>query len=293
MDFLLPARKVKHAAFVARKRVRRGYVRARDLAFTAYSAMVPFTFDVDRHRSAWGELPRMYFLHRDPPPGCSTDRPVQRKIFVLWTGENDLTPNRAKGLQSIDDRNPGSVVLVTPKNLDDYIVPGKPLHSAYRHLSLVHRADYLRAYLMHHHGGGYSDIKVCRHSWVGAFERFESDPALWIIGYPEIGSDMCGGRDPRLGHEIRRRYRSLVGFGAFICRPGTPLTAEWLRELDRRLDYYSEELAQHPGDAWGENPGYPILWIELGADVLNPLQLKYLDHVGQDPMLLPQLTDHR
>ena len=48
---------------------------------------------------------------------------------------------------------------MTPANLQDWVVAGHPLHPAYNDLSLVHRSDYLRAYLLHHHGGGYCDLK--------------------------------------------------------------------------------------------------------------------------------------
>lgn len=294
MDWLAAARKAKHALFLTRKRGRRAYVQCRDVAFTVYDSLVPHRFDMDRHRNSWGELPRMYFLHRDPPAGARTDLTVPRVIYAVWTGNNPLTPNRIRGLEALREKNPTTtLILVTPENLHKYEVDGAPIHPSYEHLSLNHRSDYLRAYLMHHHGGGYSDIKVATQPWTAAFDQIDSDDRLWAVGYQEVGSDRCGGRDAGLGHEIRRRYRSIIGFGAFICRPGTPLTAEWLRELDRRLDYYAEELAEHPGNTWGDNPGYPILWIELGSDVFNPLQLKYLKHIGQNAVVFPELDNHR
>lgn len=294
MDILMAARRLKHQGLVERRRVKRGYVASRNVAFTVYDALVPYTFRPERHRDRFGNLPRMYFLDRPSPPGTETNRAVPHCIYALWTGDNELTAGRKLGLSSLRITNGDDVIsLVTRENLADFIVKDSPLHPAYRFLSLNHRSDYLRAYLMHHHGGGYSDIKPCRNSWDPAFQQIQRDETLWVVGYQEVGSDRCGGRDPRLGHEIRRRYRSLVGFGAFICRPNTPLTAEWLREVNRRMDYYSGALAECPGDTWGENPGYPIGWIELGFDIFNPLQLKYLQHIGQNHCVLPQLNDHR
>ena len=58
------------------------------------------------------------------------------------------------------------LVLVTPDNLGEWLVDDSPLHPAYEDLSLIHRSDYLRGYLMHHHGGGYIDIKQPLGSWV-------------------------------------------------------------------------------------------------------------------------------
>jgi hypothetical protein len=279
---------------VARKRARRRYITARDVAFAAYDRRFPYSLDVERHRDSWGNMPRMYFLHRDPPPGTDTSRPAPDTIFCLWTGDNPMTPAREAGLASIRAHNPDlEVVLVTPQNLHEYIRPERPLHRAYENLSLNHRSDYLRAYVMHHFGGGYSDIKQTDHSWRGPLERLNSTPQLWAVGYPEISSSSCGGRDPLLGPDIRRHYSSLIGCAAYVLRPGTPFTAEWLRELDRRLDYYDDELAITPGNTWGDNPGYPLAWIELGSDVFHPLQLKYLEHIAQDRALLPHLDDHR
>lgn len=291
MDPLLPARKLKHAALIARHRTNRAYVRGRDRVFTTYDRAVPHTFDIDRHRDSWGVLPRMYFLHREPPAGSRTDLPVPRRIFAIWSGDNEMPAARATSLDSLRQRNPGiPVEVITPDNVADYVLDDAPLHPAYANLSLTHRSDYLRAYLMHHHGGGYSDVKECRAPWDSAFKRLDYEQ-IWLVGYPELSSDRCGGRDARLGHEIRRRYASLAGYGAFICRPGTPLTGEWLREVERRLSYYEEELAEHPGGVRDEVAAYPIQWIELGSDVLNPLQLKYFEHISLDAAVQPELGD--
>lgn len=291
MDWLLPARKAKHAAFLADRGRKRSYVRMRDRVFRVYDRVVPHTFDVDRHRDSWGELPRMYFLHREAPAGSRTDLLAPRQIFVIWAGDNEMPTTRKAHLASLRQHNPGTpVILVTPHNLEEFLVDQAPLHPAYANLSLTHRSDYLRAYLMHHHGGGYSDVKQCTSSWDPAFTLIHAEQT-WLVGYQELSSDRCGGRDALLGHEIRRRFSALAGFGAFICRPQTPLTGEWLREIERRLSYYEEEVGQHPGAIRDEVDAYPVQWIELGSDILNPLQLKYLDHVSLNPSIQPVLGD--
>lgn len=267
----------------------------RNSLYARLDERVPYRFDVDRHRNRVGELPRMYFLHRDPPTGTTdVPRPAPRRLFLLWTGDNEIPLNRRTGITSIREVNPDlEVVLVTPESLADWVVPDHPLHPTCEHLSLVHRSDYLRAYLLHHHGGGYADVKPMTGGFGPAIELLGSDRDAWMVGYREVSSDLVGGRDARLGPELRRRYRSIAGAGAFATRPGTPLTGEWLREIERRLAYYAEDLAEHPGDVFGTNPGYPIQWIELGADVLYPLELKHLSHVRYDDSLRPQTENHR
>lgn len=297
LDPLLPLKKLKHAAFLGSRRLGRMRRTALDAVYRRYDAAVPYRFDVDRHRSRRGELPRMYFLHRDPPPpqdGTHALRDAPRTMYLLWTGDNDIPPARRAGIESLREANHDlDVRLITPDSLSDVTVPEHPFHDAYQDLSFVHRSDYLRAYLMHHHGGAYSDIKLSGGGYAPAIERLNSDPEAWMIGYREVSSALVGGRDARLGPELRRRYRSIAGGSGFAFRPGTALTGEWLREIERRLSYYAEDLSQHPGDALGTTPGYPIPWIEIGMDILFPLQLKHLSHIRYDDSLRPQMTGHR
>ncbi|MFC9717973.1 hypothetical protein, partial [Micrococcus luteus] len=74
----------------------------------------------------------------------------------------------------------------------------------------------------------------------------------------------------------------------------SPFTAEWLNEVERRLDYYHRDLRSHPArDPYGREGGYPITWIGIGADVYQPLQLKYLNHVEVDRTLRVVTSDYR
>lgn len=296
-DPLLPLKKLKHLGLLGVRGATRIRTSVLNSAYAQLDRTVPYTFGVDRHRNRWGELPRMYFLHRDPPAETLTGGPfgpAPRTLYLLWTGDNEIPPNRRAGIESIVRVNDGiDVTVIGPDDLASIEVPGHPLHEAYPHLSFVHRSDYLRAYLMHHHGGAYSDIKHSDSGFGEALDVMNADPEAWMIGYREFSSDHVGGRDARLGPEIRRRFRSIAGGSAFAFRPGTPLTGEWLREIERRLSYYPEDLAAHPGDAFGTNPGYPIQWIEIGMDILYPLELKHLSHIRYDDALRPRMTDHR
>ncbi|MGI9252585.1 MAG: hypothetical protein ACR2J8_02470, partial [Thermomicrobiales bacterium] len=78
-----------------------------------------------------------------------------RTVYCFWTGENEMPSQRLESLETIRQNAGCEVVLVTPDNLADFLV--EPLHEAYDYLSCTHRADYLRAWFMHHRGGGYTD----------------------------------------------------------------------------------------------------------------------------------------
>lgn len=288
-------RKLKHTGFVARKKLRPRAIEVRDFAFRRYDRVRPYRFDLDRYRDPRGSYPFDFFLHRSPEADMlSPGLPPPHVIRCFWTGDNPLTPNRVRGLDILRADNPTTPVdLVTPERVARLVVDGHPLHPAYEFLSAVHRSDYLRAYVSHHRGGGYSDIKPSGASWESAFEQF-SDPQVWFVGYPEVDSDICANLGGRLVSDLQRHFASLCGNGAFVVRPRTPLTAEWLAEVHRRLDYHLADLQRHPAtDPYGTNADYPVTWIGIMSNVLHPLQLKYLPHLRHAPELTPSFTDYR
>ena len=167
------------------------------------------------------------------------------KIYCFWTGTNEITPARVNGLNELQLKSGCDVVLITPENLPEYIT--EPLHPAYEYLSLVHRSDYLRAYFMHYHGGGYSDIKPGVHSWLSAFNKLGNS---WVLGYKELGPGVVAicTHKPMMQRTLQSNWHQLIGCGAFICKPHTFFTSEWLREADDLLTYKYDLLKKYPGN---------------------------------------------
>lgn len=279
---LLPARKLKHAGFVAAKRtsrVQRSLKFAMATQFARpYTRISPYSFDPSRYRRS--------FLTRNPPVDHETSE-LPRRVFVLWTGDNELPPNRDRNLRLIRESIGVPVELVTPGTIDQWVVPGHPLHKGYDFLSLVHRSDYLRAYLLHHHGGGYTDLKRPLADWGEAFDGAERDLDAWITGFRELRADSVSRVPGNVGMDLALHHPRLVGMGSFIVRSHTALTGEWLREVERRMDYYMPQAEEFPGGVRGEVVGYPVSWTRLLGGILHPLQLKYLTHVRiNDDLLL-------
>lgn len=286
-------RRVKHRMWLMKRR-------GGGLATSAYDRMNRIddrlranSFDLGRYAGRDGQWALDSFL-RFTETG-HLDREVSRRIFCFWFGEDAMSANRRRCLDALVTKNRDlDVVLVTASNLAGFLAPQAPLHPAFEHLSANHKSDYLRGYFMHHHGGGYSDIKEPHQAWSPAFDLICDEPEAWLVGYQEPSSKDCARIESRLGRDLRRHSGRLVGNGAFICRPGTPLTAEWVAEQERRLDYYGSVLRRHPAaDAFGTNAGYPVPWTMLQAQVLQPLQLKYAAHVTAHPSVLPVLHGHR
>lgn len=255
-----------------------------------YSVLHPYHYDASRYAETFLEEPC------DFPYFDDFSTPVDRVIYIFWTGDNEITPNRLEGIKSLERVSGIEVKLITPKNLPEYIKEDDPIPEAYNYLSFVHRADYLRSYFMYHYGGGYADIKTYFHSWVSAFDKLDNSDA-YVMGYPEVGFWGAAYHDieeSTLRNELWTHWRCLVGNGAYICRSHSRLTAEWHSEAKRRLLRMSDELYNHPAtDPYGQNVDYPVKWSGLLGSIFHPLCLKYKDRLLSDKALMPSFENYR
>jgi hypothetical protein len=196
-------------------------------------------------------------------------------IYCFWTGSNDMSDARKASLEQLKRVSECTVMLVTKDNLASYILPDHPLHPAYTYLSETHRADYLRTYFMHFHGGGYSDIKQTTGSWTNSFAKLVASPA-WICGYAEVENGSAYNPTPDA-------WKELIGNGAYICKPKTPLTEEWyttmMALLDTKLERLREHPSQFPQDCAERGTGYPIEWNEMLGRIFHRVCYKYKNYL--------------
>lgn len=289
------ARQIKHRGFLVSRAARVQVAGARDALWARRAGATDFELDLDRYRDAAGFFHFDFFLHKNAAPDdVDPQRDVPKAVFSTWTGTNAMSRDRARALD--DFRRVNHDVehhLVTRENLNDYLVPSVPLHPAFEMLSENHKSDYLRCYLLHFHGGGYSDVKSPTANWRDVFGQFE-DPDAWVVGYREPSSQIADNLPDPLRRDLKRNFSRLVGNGAFLVRARTAFTAEWYAEVIRRLDYHHRELAAHPArDPFGRHDDYPVTWVGLQGLVFHPLQLKHLAHVRQDPRLTPSFKAFR
>lgn len=245
----------------------------------------PFTFSASKYAST--------FLVHEHPSNNNISNTIPQVIYCFWTGTNPLPENRKKALEALEKTTNVRVVLVHPGNLNTYLVDGQPLHAAYQHLSLVHKSDYLRTYFMHHHGGGYSDIKKPRHSWKAAFDHMQKDTSCYILGYRELGAYAVAQLDGNLGNDLKENFSIILGNCAYMARAYSPFTTDWITELHRRLDAYAPDLARYPGNTMGDNEGYPIPWTGILGDIFHPLCLKYSQHLSYASSIKPSFKNYR
>lgn len=254
-----------------------------------YSVIFPYHYNPSRYVDT--------FLVNEASEQSLSKEPINRVIYIFWTGNNEITPNRLKGIESLKKVSGVKVQLITPKNLFNYIVEDDPLPEAFQYLSLVHKSDYLRSYFMHHYGGGYADIKTYFHSWVNAFDKLDASDTAYVLGCPEIGffgAATYNVEEENLRSDLYWYWRYLIGNGAFICRPHTKFTEEWHNEVKKRLIDKTEILRKYPAtDYFGKEANYPIPWAWLQGAVFHPLCLKYHKYLLKDKAIMPSLKNYR
>jgi hypothetical protein len=196
-------------------------------------------------------------------------------IYCFWTGNNEISENRQKAIDNLIQNSECNLILITPDNLQSYILPEHPLHEAYPYLSFTHRSDYLRTYFMHFHGGGYSDIKKTPSSWKPAFEDMKQNPEAYINGYPEkCGADIA--YEP-----VSHLYDKLVGNGCYIVKPNTSFTQEWYSEMITLLDTklpVLKKMTVDPNVRDNQSSEYPIQWNEMLGRIFHKVLAKYVDN---------------
>jgi len=206
-----------------------------------------------------------------------------RLIFCTWTGDEAMSANRIQALWTIYNTTACPVVFITKASVERWVKPGAPLHPAFPYLSSTHKADYLRCYLMHHYGGGYTDVKLTTKTWGPFFDLLEDSDKL-ALGYTELAHGIphvSGG----LGDQIRAAHAELIGLCAFIFRRNTPLTRAWLEQteqlLDAKLASLQQNPARHPMDQTGVTlpdgtiSAYPLRWAEMLGEIFHPLIYQY------------------
>lgn len=210
-------------------------------------------------------------------------------VFLCWTGDTPMSNNRKAVFEKFKSKVGLPTTLITPDNLDEWII-WDPLHEAYQYLHETHRADYLRTYLLHFWGGGYSDVKDTTGSWVPALDALNSQQEKWISGYPEVAGGAAWGP----GED----YHKLIGNCAYIAKPRTPFTEMWytkmIKLLDQRLPRLKANFEKNgmASPTQQKDPEYPIVWNEMLGNIFHEVNHKYQDRCLKD-VPISSFVDYR
>lgn len=211
-------------------------------------------------------------------------------VFCAWTTQIPMSPQREEALRSMYLNIEAPVIFLRSADIAQISGQRGGFHQAFQYLSATHRADYLRVYLMHHYGGGYSDIKLTDKSWSECFIKLSSSPDLLCVGYTEVGpSGVAKVACKETYQVLTDNWRVLIGVCAFIFKPKTELTSKWLKLTHLLLDEKFEQLrtnpARHPQDVFGRKlaegqvSSYPLGWTELLGNIFHPLIFEYREAV--------------
>jgi hypothetical protein len=214
--------------------------------------------------------------------------PAPFVLWVMWFGP--MGPTRRQSLERITRSAHVNVVLLTDKNFTSV---GSDLHPVATSgvLSKNHLSDYLRAYVMHHYGGAYQDVKPTQINWREQIERLNANKSSWFVGSEELPYfKKHPAWDKSFGERgILPPYSSIASQGAncvtsngyYAAKPNTPLTTTWLDLVSRKLDEHARALFAHPPPYHRccfppqKANGYPLYWTELHGNLLHPLQVTY------------------
>jgi hypothetical protein len=210
------------------------------------------------------------------------------QLFSAWMGPGPMTAAREKALSSIVLHCAVPFHFITNHNLNSWIHSDFPLHPAFQYLSAVHQCDYLRCYLMHVYGGGYTDIKPSTHNWNRFFDIYALSSKIGA-GYTEIAPHGVARVGGDLEKEMKINYQKLIGVCSLIMSPRSNFTRKWFQSvndlLDQNIGRLVEHPARHPQDHFGvsyEGGGiskYPLPWTGIGGDLFHPLAYRFSDHL--------------
>lgn len=220
-------------------------------------------------------------------------------IWTFWSGKK-MNSNRFLSFNLLIQNIGVPVFLVDKSNLYTLEVKGYPFHKAFKYLSSVHQSDYIRAYLLHHYGGGWHDIKATESNFAHVWDEFiKSD--TYIVGRPEIMKGAA--RVFNEGKWIPDYYEDLISVTSWVGKPYTPLSEKLINKFDSYLEENYEVLkkypAKHPRERalkgktffirtleklknkyTGRQNNYPIPWTLFG-NLFHPLNLEFSKNVSK------------
>jgi len=133
-------------------------------------------------------------LELDLPPGIrSSSDPVPPVVWTFWLHDYPLEGAALKNYDSLAITLDTTVQLVTPATLSLYNVTEWPFHEALQYLAPNHQLDYIRAYWMHHYGGGFIEIKERKtnSTWTGPIDYIGRNETFWFMGEPSTEAVTC------------------------------------------------------------------------------------------------------
>ena len=201
---------------------------------------------------------------------------INRKIHLVWFGK--LNNQRAQALESYKNIANVETCVISNNNLNDINVKDYPIHKNFDNLTDVFKSAYLRAYVAYHHGGGYSDVKMCQFNWNTYFDLLEKSNADFLACplINEHGTPWHLTEIPNITTETqseiygRKNFSKYPSIAQFIFKPKTHIAKLWLKSIHQILDKKSSVLDKFKDvNSYRIPNDYPIKWMELTTKLYN------------------------
>ena len=213
----------------------------------------------------------------------------RRYIFCMWVGDNPMSPDLATELFSVVSNTHCPVVYLNSSSIKKWELPNSPFHKALPYLSQVHASDYLRMYLLHHYGGGYTDIKFTYKQWDTAFELLRDSDAELLGRTVEQFSGPPIFLSEQEIIEFNSNQNVFVENNAIICKKNSLFTNTWLRNTHELLDRKFDELTKNPARVPRDEKGlrlpdgsvssYPFRYPEVGPEQIGRAMWAHKDKI--------------
>ena len=199
-----------------------------------------------------------------------------------------MTTTRRQTVEDMRKHAKLEVILVTPKNLEQIInrfeLP--PMHEAYEQLSVTHRSDYLRVFLMAHVGGAYCDIKPSKCNFKVMLDRLNTMDDKQVAGQKVKDYSVVSTKLPQFRRN-KKLWKNLFTWCCFFAKPKSVLLLSMLRAVEGILDKNSAALLT----SWRlcktslakTTKQLSDHLAQILSDVGHPLQLQK-KHAGHGPL---------
>lgn len=228
----------------------------------------------------------------------NNDDNINRTIYCFWFGKpmNNVRKQCLDSVKQLATRSKCRLILINDNNLHEYI-KHDDLHESFKYLSETHKADYMRTYMMHFYGGGYTDIKHYDETanWNNSFTSLAKRKDIFCVGVKETkgGSPIPGIDESKL-----------ITNCAYIFKKNTPFTNDWYSKMMEKMKEKGEMLKKYPsihpqcGIPVENRPGnkeckdykYPLYWSELLGSIFHVINYQYSKNCLQT---LPRWSNKR
>ena len=237
----------------------------------------------------------------------NNDKP---KIFIWWHEETPtMTNSRLECLNSFNNcKEHWNLCLITPGNLNSYILKEDPLNKSFKYLSPVHKSDFICNYMSYHYGGCVFGIKNTRNftKLYSYWKNFMTNDNCYYMGAKLSPSYIAHNPQLTIYKKCNEEVNNLFDVRYWFSKKHNPMSKKILDKMYNILDEKYIQLSDeknkwlhsrdHYNCQWKNDKkyyyskkrykfnniisSYPLRWAELGGEIVHEVSLEYLSNIN-------------